>query len=323
MNKVFITGGCGFIGSHLAELFVSKNFKVTVYDKYNIQNDLNNLTESKYLKKINIILGDIRDLRHLSNSMKGHDYVIHLAALIGIPYSYVAPSSYISTNINGTFNVLESCLVNKIKKTIVTSTSEVYGSGVKFPMTEEHKLNCQSPYSASKLAADNLAYSYYCSFNLPLNILRPFNVYGPRQSNRAVIPTIIQQAIFSEKIKIGNTKSLRDFTYVDDLCLAYFKMLNQNLFNGQIFNTGTGRSYSIEYIISCILSILRNNNKKIIFEKKRFRPLKSEVHKLLASTKKIKKLIRWHSKTSLQEGLKKTIIWQKNNQLNEVSKYRI
>ena len=248
MKNIFITGGCGFIGSHIAEYFVKKNFKVVVYDKYNANNDYGNLNNSQYLKKIKVILGDICDFNHLEKSMRGCNKVIHLAALIGIPYSYHAPKSYIQTNVEGTYNVLESCLRNKIKKTIITSTSEVYGTGKKFPMDENHLINCQSPYSASKSAADNLAMSYYYSFKLPMTILRPFNVYGPGQSNRAIIPSIIQQSIYSDKIRIGNINTERDFTFVEDLSNAYLKVINNLSNNGEVVHTGSGRCISIKKI---------------------------------------------------------------------------
>lgn len=322
MKKIFITGGCGFIGSHLAEYFARRKYKVIVYDKYNISGNFYNLKKSSYLNKIKVILGDICDLKHLSANMRGVDYVLHLAALIGIPYSYIAPSSYISTNINGTFNVLESSMTNKVKKIIITSTSEVYGSGITFPMTEKHRINCQSPYSATKAAADNLAYSYHCSYGLPVSIIRPFNVFGPRQTARAIIPTIIQQAIYKEIINIGNLNTYRDFTYVQDLCRAYHFMLKQNLFKGEVFNTGTGKCISIGSIVKVVLKNL-GINKKIKINRNRLRPIKSEVTKLQASTNKIKKYLNWQPITSFEQGIIKTIEWHKKNHFDENSKFKL
>lgn len=322
MKKVFITGGCGFIGSHIAEYFVKRKFKVIVYDKYNANNDYGNLNNSKYLKKIKIVLGDIRDFNHLEKNMRGCNKVIHLAALIGIPYSYHAPKSYIHTNVEGTYNVLESCLRNKIKKTIITSTSEVYGTGKKFPMDENHTINCQSPYSASKSAADNISMSYYYSFKLPMTILRPFNVYGPRQSNRAIIPSIIQQSMYSDKILVGNLHTERDFTFIDDLCNAYLKVINNPSNNGEVIHTGSGKCISINKILQMILK-LEKKKMKIEISGQRLRPETSEVYKLKSSIKKIKKLYGWQPSVSFIEGLKKTILWHKKNLSNNPSDYAI
>jgi len=310
-NKtILITGGTGFIGSHLAEFFVRKKFNVTVYDKYNSNNSVGWLKDSLFKNKIKIVLGDICDFGHLEKVVQKNRFVIHLAALIGIPYSYVAPKSYIDTNVVGTFNVLEACKNHKIDRLITTSTSEVYGSGIIFPMNENHPTNTQSPYSASKLAADNLAYSYAKSFELPLTIIRPFNVYGQRQSDRAIIPTIIGQLLSKEKkLKLGNLHSRRDYTYVGDLCDAYYKILTvKKINNGEIFNTGSGKYYSIIDIKKKIEKIV-GIKKDIIIEKIRLRPKKSEVNSLLSSTKKIKKIVNWKTKTSFESGLKKTIKW--------------
>ena len=247
MKNILITGGTGFIGSHLAEFFVKKKFNVTVYDKYNSNNSIGWIKDSVFRKKIEVVLGDVCDFGHLEKYVKNNRFIIHLAALISIPYSYVAPRSYIDTNIIGTFNVLEASKKHKVEKIITTSTSEVYGSGIIFPMTEKHPINTQSPYSASKLAADNLAQSYAKSFELPVTIIRPFNVYGPRQSDRAIIPTIIGQMISgSSEIKLGNLKSKRDYTYIEDLCQAYYKILiMKKTHKGEIFNTGSEKNYSI------------------------------------------------------------------------------
>ena len=194
-NRILITGGCGFIGSHLTELLVQRGYEVTVFDRYNSNNNWGWLENSIFKKDFNVILGDIRDYDSVKNAVKGNNVVLHLAALIGIPYSYIYPLAYIKTNVEGTYNILQSSKELEISKTIITSTSEVYGSAIYSPINEDHPLQPQSPYSASKIGADNLALSYYNSFDLPVTIIRPFNTYGPRQSARAIIPTIFSQLI--------------------------------------------------------------------------------------------------------------------------------
>ena len=198
-KKLLITGAAGFIGSQLTEFLVKKGFKIVAFDRYNSNNDLGWLSNSKYLKHFEIILGDIRDIDSVSKAMEGCDSVMHLAALVGIPYSYISPLAYLKTNIEGTYNVLESAKNKKLKNIIITSTSEVYGTPKKLPISEKTLINAQSPYAASKAAADQLSLSYYKSFNLPIKLIRPFNTYGPRQSNRAIIPTIISQCLRKKK----------------------------------------------------------------------------------------------------------------------------
>jgi NAD dependent epimerase/dehydratase len=226
MKKILITGGSGFIGSHLVEFLLKKGFHVTVFDKYNYQNNWGWLENFKNNKNLSVFLGDIRDYDFTNKIIKKKDAVIHLAALIGIPYSYESPLAYIRTNIEGTYNVLESCKNNNIKNIIITSTSEVYGTAQQIPITENHPLSAQSPYAASKIGADQLAISFYKSFNLPITIIRPFNTFGPRQSLRAIIPTIITQLLKKKNIiKLGNLKPTRDFTYVSDTVDAFIKTI--------------------------------------------------------------------------------------------------
>ena len=247
MKKILITGGTGFIGSHLAELCIKKGYKVTVFDRYNPNYNLGNLAGSPFKEKIKFIFGDIRDYDSVNNAINKNDIVFHLAALIGIPYSYISPNAYLKTNVEGTYNVLESCKNNKIKKIIITSTSEVYGSAKYIPIDEKHPLQPQSPYSASKISADNLALSYFYSFNLPVAIIRPFNTYGPRQSQRAIIPTIINQIINSKdgNIELGNLSPTRDFSYVEDTCEAFIKFINSSKSFGKVINIGSGSQISI------------------------------------------------------------------------------
>jgi dTDP-D-glucose 4,6-dehydratase len=241
MKKVLITGACGFIGSHLVEYFVAKKIKVIAYDKYNFSADTGWLENNKNIRNTKIVLGDINDYSLTNKLIKEVDYVIHLAALISIPYSYFSPGSYVKTNVEGTYNILESARLNR-KKVIITSTSEVYGTGIKFPMNENHPLFAQSPYAASKIAADNLTLSYYNTFNLPVKIIRPFNAFGPRQSNRAIIPTVISQILSNrKKIKVGNIYPKRDWTYVTDLCSAFYSLYKSPRGFGKIYNVGTGK----------------------------------------------------------------------------------
>ena len=316
MKNILVTGGMGFIGSHLAEFLTKKNYNVTVFDRYNSNNNWGNLENSKYRKNIKIIMGDIRDYDSTLKSLKNIDTIFHLAALIGIPYSYVSPLAYIKTNIEGTYNILEAAKEKNISQTVITSTSETYGSAIKTPMDENHPLNAQSPYAASKIAADQIAMSYYRSFGQNIKIIRPFNTYGPRQSSRAVIPTIISQLLNKNKfIKLGNTKPSRDYTYVEDLCEAYLKLSKAKKLTGHVVNVGTNKEISIKDLSILIMKKL-NIYKKIKISPERKRVKLSEVNRLLCSNKKIIKETGWVPKTNMQEGLNKTINWLRNNKNN-------
>lgn len=318
-KRILITGSEGFIGSHVVELMLSKGYSVNAFINYNFLNSRGHLQNIKN-NRVKYFFGDIRDEKTVDISMKNCDVVLNLAALIGIPYSYDAPSSYISTNINGTLNLLNYSLKHKIKRFIHTSTSEVYGSAQFVPITEKHPLVGQSPYSASKIGADQLVTSFNKSFDLNTIILRPFNTFGPRQSFRAVIPTIIAQAINGKNIKIGNISTRRDFTFVDDTAIAFYKatICNSRAF-GQTFNLGTGYDVSIKDIIMMVEKIL---NKKLIIEldKKRIRPSKSEVLRLLSDNTLAKKILKWSpqysKKKGFEKGLIKTIEYIKKDILN-------
>ena len=277
LKKILITGACGFIGSHLTEFMLNKGFKVTAYDLYNSKGSVGWLENIRKNKKLEIVLGDVRDYKSTLDLVKKTDYVFHLAALISIPYSYNAPYSFFQTNVEGTYNLLEACRVTK-KKIIITSTSEVYGSGRFFPMNESHPLNAQSPYAASKISADQLALSYNRSYNTQVNIIRPFNTFGPRQSSRAIIPNILKQAISKDIINLGNLSSKRDLLYVSDLCEAYYSLFKREKKFGKIYNVGTEKTHSILQIINKIEKTL-HKKVKIKVEKKRIRPVKSEVDK--------------------------------------------
>lgn len=312
MKNILITGGCGFIGSHLSEYLLKKGFNIKIFDRYNSNNHWGWIEHSKYKKHFHVNLGDIRDIDSVKKAIEGCDVVIHLAALIGIPYSYISPMAYIKTNIEGTYNVLESSKELKIKKLIVTSTSEVYGSAIFLPINESHPLQPQSPYSASKISADNLAMSYFNSFDLPITIIRPFNTYGPRQSARAIIPTIASQLLSSKKIYLGNTDTMRDLTYVSDLCNAYETLLKTDKFNGETVNVGSNKHISVHELYNKISQIL-NVKKKYTKVSERVRNKKSEVNKLLCDNFKLINNTDWKPKVSLDIGLKKTVNWIKLN----------
>ena len=309
MKKVLITGATGFVGSHLTELCVAKGFEVVAFDRYNPNYNLGWLEKSKYRNDINFAFGDIRDYDSVLKTMKGCKIVFHLAALIGIPYSYLSPQAYLKTNVEGTLNILESSKHLDIEQTIITSTSEVYGSAKYVPIDEKHPISAQSPYSASKISADQLTLSYYNSFQLPIKIIRPFNIYGPRQSSRAVIPSIIIQALNNKKeIELGNIEPSRDFTYVTDTCNAFLDILKIKNFFGNTLNIGSNNEYTIEYIAKKILAKL-NSKANIKKETQRTRSLKSEVVRLVCDNSKILKHTQWKPMIKIEKGLDMTINW--------------
>ena len=313
-NKILVTGGCGFIGSHLTEYLVRKGYNVIVFDRYNTSNNYGWLQNSIYKKDFEVILGDIRDYDSVHKTMKNCNSVMHLAALIGIPYSYISPLVYIKTNVEGTYNVLEASKNLNLENIIITSTSEIYGSPKKLPIKENALVNCQSPYAASKAAADQLSLSFYKSFKMPIKILRPFNTYGPRQSNRAIIPTIISQCLRNKEkvIKLGNTKPTRDLNYIDDITKAFELVLKSKKMTGEIANAGSNSNISIKNLASKIMKIL-NLSYKIKNDNKKTRPKLSEVDNLKSDNSKITKMTKWKSSISLDNGLIKTINWFKKN----------
>ncbi len=323
-NKtVFLTGAEGFIGSHMAETLVKKNFNVKALVLYNSFRNIGWLSslDNKIFKNIEIVHGDLRDKGSYKKFINKADYVINLAALIGIPYSYVASKNYIDVNISGVHSLLELVKNSNIQRFIQTSTSEVYGSAQFIPMTEKHPINPQSPYAATKASADHISMSYYYSFNLPVTILRPFNTYGPRQSTRAVIPTIINQISKNlPVVKLGSINTTRDFNYVEDTVSAYIKSLkNEKKLNGEIINVGSNFEISIKDIYKIVCDFY-GRYPKIQIDKKRFRPSKSEVKRLYSSNKKAKKLLNWKPKFSgnknFYKGIYKTCEWFEKNKKN-------
>ena len=317
-NKILITGAEGFIGSHLTEALVRSGYDVKTFVLYNSFNSCGWLDHcaDDVKGQFEVFSGDIRDPHGVKKAMKGCDSVLHLAALIAIPYSYDSPDTYVDTNIKGTLNVLQSARDLELSRVIHTSTSEVYGTAKFVPITEEHPLQGQSPYSASKIGADQLAYSFYSSFDLPVVIARPFNTYGPRQSARAVIPTIIMQiANGKHKIKLGSTHPTRDFNYIADIIAGFISALESDVGCGEVVNFGSNFEISIGDTAKLIAEIM-NVNIDILAEHNRLRPAKSEVERLLADNTKAGKLFGWSPKYSHREGFKKgleeTIKWFSN-----------
>ncbi|HPN88763.1 MAG TPA: NAD-dependent 4,6-dehydratase LegB [Candidatus Omnitrophota bacterium] len=314
-KKILVTGADGFIGSHLVERLISKGAKVKAFVYYNSFNSwgwLDSLPKET-LRKIEVFTGDIRDPNGVLTAMQGVDMVFHLAALIGIPFSYHSPDSYVDTNIKGTLNVLQAARQLKVEKVLHTSTSEIYGTAQYVPINESHPVNPQSPYAATKSAADQLALSFYRSFATPVTIVRPFNTFGPRQSARAVIPTIITQLYAGEKIiKLGNLEATRDFTYVTDTADAFITLAQEKNTEGQIFNVGNNQEISVGDLVGQIMQIT-GKKIKVIQEKERLRPERSEVERLKCDNSKIIKTCGWRPQVSFKEGLRQTCAWIKKN----------
>jgi NAD dependent epimerase/dehydratase len=313
-KQVLVTGAGGFIGSHLVDELFRKGARVTAFVHYNARNDWGML-EGGYNDKtpnLNVIAGDVTDSLFVKKAVSEKEYVFHLAALIGIPYSYVAPESYINTNIKGTLNIMQACLDEGVDRVVHTSTSEVYGTARYTPIDEEHPLQGQSPYSASKIGADKIAESFYCSFGLPVTTIRPFNTFGPRQSTRAVIPTIITQALTSNTVKLGSLTPVRDLTFVTDTALGFIKFAESDKTVGKTVNTGSGRGVTIGELANLIIERV-NLEASIVCEKERVRPEKSEVMQLLCDNRRAKDLAGWEPTYTLEDGLSLTIEWIKEH----------
>jgi len=308
-KKVFITGADGFIGSHLTEYCLEKGCKVKALSYYNSFNFWGWLEDLYLTKNLEIISGDVRDPYYCLEVTKGVDIIFHLAALITIPFSYRAPHSYVETNVNGTLNICNASLKNKVKRVLVTSTSEVYGTARNVPINEEHPKQPQSPYSASKIAADAMAMSFYNAFSLPVVICRPFNTFGPRQSARAIIPTIIAQILSGEKvIRLGDLTPTRDFNYVKDICAGLIALAECDEAVGKEVNISSNKEVSVGEIFNLIKKIM-DVEVETRLENNRLRPKNSEVYRLRGDNTLMKKLTGWTPKYGLKEGLKETIHW--------------
>ena len=313
--KVFVTGADGFIGSHLTEELVKRGYQVKAFVCYNSFNTwgwLDTLPEA-VMKHVEIFQGDIRDPNGVYEAMKEADAVFHLAALIAIPFSYHSPDTYVDTNIKGTLNVLQAARKLETKRVLVTSTSEVYGTAQYVPIDEKHPFQGQSPYSATKIGADRLAESFYRSFGLPVTIVRPFNTYGPRQSARAVIPTVITQLLAGKReIKLGSLTPTRDFNYVKDTADGFISIYESECTIGEEINIATQKEISIGQLAKELIRQI-NPEAEIICDEERLRPEKSEVNRLLGCNEKILRLTDWRPKYSLEEGLKETICFLRDN----------
>ena len=308
-KKVLVTGADGFIGSHLVEALHAKGCKIKALSLYNSFNNWGWLEDVGCLKDIEVVCGDIRDPHFCKYIMKEIDVVFNLAALIAIPYSYVAPDSYVDTNVKGTLNICQAALDSKVEKVIHTSTSEVYGTAQYVPIDEKHPLQPQSPYSASKIGADSMAMSFHNSFEFPLTIARPFNTYGPRQSARAVIPTIITQiASGKQEIKLGDVSPTRDFNFVEDTCLGFIKLAECDEAAGKTVNIGSNFEISVGDTLNKIKAIM-NSDVKFITDEQRIRPENSEVFRLWCDNTLINELTGFKPEHTIDQGLQKTIEW--------------
>lgn len=321
-KKILVTGADGFIGSHFVERLMEEDCQIKAFVYYNSFNSwgwLDTFPRDK-LKNIEIFAGDIRDPNGVKMAIKDIDVVFHLAALIGIPFSYHSPDSYIDTNIKGTLNVLQACREYDVERVIIASTSEVYGTAKDVPINERHPLQGQSPYSASKIGADKIAESFYCSFKLPVVIARPFNTYGPRQSARAVIPTIITQLLNgSKEVYLGSLHPTRDLNYVSDICKAFIALAQCDNTIGREINIGSGYEISIGDLANLLIEIT-GAKAKIISDDRRIRPKGSEVERLVCNNSLLKKLTGWEPEISLDEGLLKTVKWFKDE--DKLFKYK-
>lgn|SRR5581483_1364295 len=322
-QTVLVTGAGGFIGSHLTERLVSLGAKTRAFVRYNSVGSWGWLDQCPIKQDVEIYAGDIRDADSVRRAVAGADVVFHLAALIAIPYSYDSPISYLRTNAEGTLNVLQSVRESGASMMVHTSTSEVYGSARYVPMDESHPLQAQSPYAASKTAADKLVESFHCSFGLPVTTLRPFNTYGPRQSARAVIPAIIIQALVGSRIQLGNLFPTRDFNYVADTVEAFVLAATSPNALGETINVGTGTETSIEQIATNVMNII-GRQLPVVADEQRLRPADSEVDRLCANSQKARELLGWEPVESQRQGLARTVEWIRENlQMYKIDRYAI
>jgi dTDP-glucose 4,6-dehydratase len=328
-KKILVTGADGFIGSHLVNKLISLDHDVRAMTMYNSFNNWGWLDtfDKRLLRKIEVVSGDIRDKKFVTDSCKDIDVIFHLASLIAIPYSYKSPYSYVSTNIEGTLNILEAALNFEIENIVHTSTSEVYGESNTIAISEESKSIARSPYSATKIGADQLAYSYYSTFGLPVSTIRPFNTYGPRQSSRAIIPTIITQLLSDNyTIKLGSLDPTRDFCFVEDTVSGFLSVASNKKSIGEVINIGSGYEISIKDLVSMIGDIM-NVKITIKSDKNRIRPKDGEVDRLRANISKAKKILKWEpgykGKAGLKNGLEKTIEWFKDDENSKQYKTNI
>jgi NAD dependent epimerase/dehydratase len=314
-KRVLVTGAGGFVGSHLVETLVNAGARVTAFVHYNARSDLGNLAHvaEPSLRDVEVVFGDVRDPFMVQRVVRSQEVVFHLAALIGIPYSYHAPQSYVETNVHGTLNVVQAALEAGVARVVQTSTSEVYGTAQYVPIDEKHPLHPQSPYAASKVGADSMAQSYYLSFGLPVAVIRPFNTFGPRQSARAVIPTILAQLATGRKtLRIGSLSPVRDFTFVKDLARAFMLIGECDAAVGSVTNIGTGKGVTVEDVIDCCAK-LAGQPPRVEVDDSRIRPQQSEVERLVCDNSKAAALLPWQPQYSLEAGLAETLEFVRAN----------
>jgi NAD dependent epimerase/dehydratase len=310
-KKVLVTGGEGFIGSTLVDHLLALGAEVRAYVHYKPYGSAGYLAGRE--DDVEIVAGDVRDGERVSEAVRGRDTVFHLAALIGIPYSYVAPESYIQTNVVGTYNVVNACRHHEVGRMVHTSTSETYGTALTAPISEEHPLQPQSPYSASKIGADMMALSFKHSFDVPVAVIRPFNTYGPRQSARAVIPTILSQLhAGATEIKLGSTTPTRDFNYVDDTARGFISVAGSDRALGHVINIGSGREISIGDLAELLVSV-SGKDAKVVADESRVRPDNSEVERLLCDNTRAREWCGWEPQVPLEEGLRRTSDWVRDH----------
>lgn len=324
-TSVLVTGAGGFIGSHLVERLATEGARVRAFVRYTSRGDLGLLPQldSSLLECIEIVRGDLRDASALLHAMEGCEYVFHLGALIAIPYSYVHPREVVDTNVSGTLNVLEAARRTKPRRVVHTSTSEVYGTARTVPISETHPLQGQSPYSASKIAADKIAESYFRAFGVPVLTIRPFNTFGPRQSARAIIPTIITQALTFEKIKLGALSPTRDFTFVTDTVAGFLAAATGEGVLGEEINLGSEKEISVGDLAERIMGIV-GRKVEIVCDNERLRPVRSEVERLHADIRRAKALLGWSPRVSLTDGLRRTVDWIREHiNMYRVGKYEV
>ncbi|HLG71781.1 MAG TPA: GDP-mannose 4,6-dehydratase [Chloroflexota bacterium] len=313
-RMVLVTGAGGFIGSHLTEALVRAGASVRAFLHYNSRGDMALLSQvaPDVLSQVDVVFGDLRDSDHVRRVSSGVDCIFHLGALIGIPYSFVGPRDVVQTNVLGTLNVLEAARANDVARVVQTSTSEVYGSAERVPMDETHPLKAQSPYAASKIAADQLALSFHRTYGLPVTVVRPFNTFGPRQSARAVIPTIVSQALTSEIVTLGSTRPTRDLTFVRDTAAGFLAVAAYPEAAGEVFNLGTGEEISVGRLVELVAELL-GRRLRVQEEERRKRPNASEVERLVADTRKCRERCGWRAQVPLRDGLQETIAWIRDN----------
>jgi NAD dependent epimerase/dehydratase len=313
-RTVMVTGAGGFIGSHLIEKLYEQGARVRAFVRYNSRNDIGllRMLSADCQSSLEIISGDLRDLTAVQQAMRGSSHVFHLGALIAIPYSYLHPAEVVETNVIGTLNILLAARELGIERLVHTSTSEVYGTAIHIPINEDHPLQGQSPYSASKIGADKLVESFHLSYGLPVVTLRPFNTFGPRQSARAVVPSLITQALTQTKIHVGNLEATRDFTYVTDTVAGFLGISQVQGLEGQTINLGTGRDVRIADLVEQVMQLV-DHPVEVVIDQERLRPEKSEVQRLISDNGLALKKMGWAPQVSFEEGLKNTFDWIKDH----------